>query len=159
MIEIALIEPGSPDIAICARWRVAEFASVIGASFEDEQRTLTAFVAEPARQVALIAHRDGIPAGTCLLVPSEIDPMHALTPWLAGLYVTPEHRCEGVGEALVRAIEAQARARGHQRLYLYTDTAVAYYQRLGWRTVDRVAWMGCDTTLMVCQLHEAARPV
>jgi GNAT superfamily N-acetyltransferase len=151
-IEISVVHPGSPDIAICAQWRVAEFAAVLGSSVEAEQATLEAFTAEQAYQIALITRRDGVPAGTCLLVPSEIDPIHTVTPWLAGLYVAPEHRRHGVGQALVRAIEAQARQRGHARLYLYTDDAISYYERLGWRVTDRVAWKGFDTALMLREL-------
>ena len=96
--------------------------------------------------------RDGVPAGTCLLVPSEIDPLHAVSPWLAGLYVAAGHRRFGVGRALVRAIEAQARERGFPRIYLYTDDAIGFYESLDWRAMDRVMWKGFDTTLMQREL-------
>ena len=151
-IAIHVIHPGSPEVATCARWRVEAFAGVLGPTFEDERRSLEAFVADQTQQVALFATRGGVPAGTCLLVPNEIDPKHAVSPWLAGLYVTPEHRRFGVGRTLVRAIEEHARTRGHVRLHLYTDDAGAYYERLGWRTVDRVDWKGYPTALMVRDL-------
>jgi GNAT superfamily N-acetyltransferase len=102
--------------------------------------------------VALVAKLDGVLAGTCLLVRSELEPCHPVSPWLAGLYVVSEHRGQGVGRVLVRAIEDQARQRGSRRLYLYTDSAIDYYERLGWSTIDRIDWKGSRTTLMAREL-------
>ncbi len=146
-IETDIVQPGSPEVAICARWR-AETFSVLDADVAQEQRTLEAFVADQARQVALIARRGTVPVGTCLLVPSEIEPNHHVTPWLAGLFVVPEHRRYGAGATLVRAIEQHARRRGFAQLYLYTTGAERFYQRLGWELVERTDWKGFDTAFM-----------
>lgn len=151
VIETSIIRPGSFDIDICARWRAAEFA-VLEASFDEERASLNAFASDQTQQVVLMARCEGEPAGTCLLAPREIDPVHEVSPWLAGLFVAPAYRRRGVGAVLVRAIESEARQRGHTRLYLYTDTAEAYYQRLGWRTIDRANWKGFDTVLMARDL-------
>lgn len=150
-IETFVLLPGSADIATCARWRSETF-SVLETSIDAEIAALRAFVSDQEKQIALIARAGGEPIGTCLLVPSEIDPNHAVSPWLAGLFVAPEHRRKGAGAILVRAIEAQARLRGFGRLYLYTDDAVDYYRRLGWDVVDRTNWKGFDTALMVREL-------
>jgi predicted N-acetyltransferase YhbS len=56
-----------------------------------------------AEQVALVAKLDGILAGTCLLVRSELESCHPISPGLAGLYVTVEHRRQGIGRVLVEA--------------------------------------------------------
>jgi len=76
------------------------------------------FASDQSRGVALVAKADGEPIGTCLLVESEIEPNHDVSPWLAGLFVVPEHRRKGAGAALVRAIEDQARQREVSRVYL-----------------------------------------
>ncbi len=151
-IVISAVCPGTPEIAVCAQWRIEGFADVIGANVEAERKSLDGFTADRTNQVALIARRDGVPAGTCLLVPSEIEPLHSVTPWLAGLYVTPVHRSFGVGRALVRAIEVEARERGHPRIYLYTDNAIGFCEPLGWRVTDRVEWLGIQTALMARDL-------
>ncbi|MFL9499101.1 GNAT family N-acetyltransferase [Rhodopseudomonas palustris] len=150
-VPITVLAPGMAELEVCARWR-AETFSVLNASAADELASLQAFVAEPTDQVALMAMHDGQPAGTALLARSEIAPVHDVTPWLAGLYVAPAHRRHGVGAALVRAIEGQARQRGHRRLFLYTTDAADYYQRLGWGTVDRARWNGANTVLMAIDL-------
>jgi GNAT superfamily N-acetyltransferase len=142
-----------PEIVLCARWRVEAFSGVIGTSIDEEIALLERLVADQQHQVAIVAERDRATAGTCLLVPSEIEPVHNVSPWLAGLYVSPEHRRHGVGAALVRAIENEARTRGHDTLYLYTTDAVSFYEHLGWAARDRVGWLGYPTVLMARNLR------
>jgi GNAT superfamily N-acetyltransferase len=110
-IQTFIVEPGTPELAICARWRANAF-SVLEASFEQELRSLELFASDRSHGVALMAKADGKPIGTCLLAESEIEPNHDVSPWLAGLFVVPEHRRKGAGTVLVRAIEDQARQRG-----------------------------------------------
>jgi GNAT superfamily N-acetyltransferase len=150
-IQTFILGPGTPELAICARWRASAF-SMLQASFEQELRSLELFASDESRGVALLAKADGEPVGTCLLAESEIEPKHDVSPWLAGLFVVPEHRRKGVGAALVRAIEDHARQREFSRLYLYTADAVGFYERLRWKVLDRTNWKGFDTTLMVRDL-------
>jgi predicted N-acetyltransferase YhbS len=144
-IETFIVNPGTPEIEVCARWRAGAF-STLEASVEQERRSLETFAADQTRQVALIAKRGTLPVGTCLLVPSEIEPNHQVSPWLAGLFVTPEHRRCGAGAVLVRAIEAHARLRGFERIFLYTISAAGFYLRLGWDFVERTDWKGFGKT-------------
>ena len=125
---------------------------MLKASFEQELRSLELFASDQSHGVALVAKADGEPVGTCLLAESEIEPNHDVSPWLAGLFVVPEYRGKGVGAALVRAIEDQARQRELSRVYLYTTHAVGFYKRLGWKVMDRTNWQGFDTALMVRDL-------
>ena len=120
---------------------------MLKASFEQELRSLELFASDQSHGVALVAKADGEPVGTCILAESEIEPNHDVSPWLAGLFVVPEYRGKGVGAALVRAIEDQARQRELSRVYLYTTHAVGFYKRLGWKVMDRTNWQGFDTAL------------
>ena len=150
-IKTFIVEPRTPELAICARWRASAF-SVLKASFEQELRSLELFASDQSHGVALVAKADSEPVGTCLLAESEIEPNHDVSPWLAGLFVVPEYRRKGAGAALVRAIEDQARQRELSRVYLYTTDAVGFYKRLGWKVMDRTNWQGFDTALMVRDL-------
>jgi predicted N-acetyltransferase YhbS len=154
-IETFVLHPSSPELFTCAKWRAEAFADVLENDLEGEQKSLEAFTSDRTEQVALVAKLNGVLAGTCLLVRSELEPCHPVSPWLAGLYVTLEHRRQGVGSVLVKAIEDQARQRGNRRLYLYTDSAINYYARLGWSTVDQTDWKGFATALMVRELQAA----
>ena len=92
-IQTIVVEPGTPELAICARWRVTAFS--VQASFEEELRSLELFASDQTDGVVLVAKVDGEPIGTCLLVGSEIEPNHDVSPWLAGLLVVPERRSAG----------------------------------------------------------------
>jgi predicted N-acetyltransferase YhbS len=151
-IEIFVLRPSSAEISTCAKWRVEAFGDVLETGAEAEKKSLEAFTSDQSGQAALVAKLDGVLAGTCLLARSELEPCHPVSPWLAGLYVVPEHRRQGIGKALVKSIEHQARQRGNRRLYLYTDSATHYYERLGWSGVDQVDWKGFSTTLMAREL-------
>jgi GNAT superfamily N-acetyltransferase len=151
IIQTFIVEPGTPELAICARWRANAF-SVLQTSFEQELRSMELFASDQGRGAVLVAKADGEPIGTCLLVESEVEPNHDVSPWLAGLFVVPERRRKGAGAVLVRAVEDQARQRGFSRLYLYTSDAVGFYERLGWEVLDRTNWKGFDTALMVRDL-------
>jgi GNAT superfamily N-acetyltransferase len=150
-IQTFIVKPGTPELAICARWRADTF-SVLEASFEQELKSLERFASDQAHGVALVARLGDEPIGTCLLVESEIEPNHDVSPWLAGLFVVPEHRRRGAGAVLVHAIEDQARQRGVSRLYLYTTAAAGFYTRLGWALLDRTNWKGFDTAWMARDL-------
>lgn len=150
-IQTFIVEPRTPELAICARWRASAF-SALEAPFEEELRSLELFASDQSHGVALVAKADGEPIGTCLLAESEIEPNHDVSPWLAGLFVVPEHRRKGAGAVLVRAIEDQARQRGFSRLHLYTRDAVGFYARLGWVVLDRTDWKGLETALMARDL-------
>ncbi len=55
--------------------------------------------------------------------------------WLEDLFVPPEHRGRGIGEALLRAVAARAVARGHARLEWsvldWNEPALGFYRHLG----------------------------
>lgn len=151
-IQTFVLQPSAPEIPACAKWRVEAFGDVLETSVEAEVKSLAAFTSDQRAQTAVVAKLDGVLAGTCLLVPSELAPCHPVSPWLAGLYVAPEYRRHGAGQALVTAIEDQARERGYRRLYLYTRGAAGYYERLGWRAVERFDWKGSPATFMAQEL-------
>jgi GNAT superfamily N-acetyltransferase len=96
-IEIFVLGRSSPEISACAKWRVEAFGDVLETDVEAEKKSLEAFTSDQSGQVAVVAKLDGILAGICLLVRSELEPCHPVSPWLAGLYVAPEHRRHAIG--------------------------------------------------------------
>jgi hypothetical protein len=53
-IQTFIVEPGTPELAICARWRANAF-SVLQASFEEELKSLELFASDQRHGVALLA--------------------------------------------------------------------------------------------------------
>ena len=58
---------------------------------------------------------------------------------LRSLVVHPDVRGKGFGQSLVLDVEAYARAEAVRALYLLTDTASAFFERLGYSIIDRDA--------------------
>jgi GNAT superfamily N-acetyltransferase len=75
------------------------------------------------------------------------------TPWLAGVYVKPEHRSRGIAPLLIREIENLALLAGHETLRLCTHEHEAYYQRLGYATVETRDFRGEKTFIMAKSLN------
>lgn len=58
------------------------------------------------------------------------------TPWLAGVYVKPEHRSRGIAALLIREVESAASVAGYETLHLCTHEHEAYYKRAGYETIE-----------------------
>ena len=94
---------------------------------------------------------DTLLGSACLLA----DDMHQhrdLTPWLASVFVAPEHRGGGVGRALVGRVVEEARALGVETLYLYTPDRERFYARMGWSALERTEYMGVKVVIMSIRL-------
>jgi predicted N-acetyltransferase YhbS len=138
------------SMATLARWHFEYWGPLTGADTLDGYRALLAQAAR-SRTVpsVLIAVGGDQLLGSANLVNCDLPPRAALTPWLAQLFVAPPHRRHGIGAALVAAVLDRARACGHARAYLFTSgTLPEYYARLGWRTVERLAYLGKERTVM-----------
>jgi amino-acid N-acetyltransferase len=58
---------------------------------------------------------------------------------LRSLAVQPSLRSQGVGAALVDAVQQSAATAGIERLWLLTTTATAFFLRSGYEVADRIA--------------------
>lgn len=92
------------------------------------------------------------PVGVVGLIDCNLPTRCDLHPWLAGLFVWPEHRRNGIGTRLVRSLEAHAADLGFRRLYLYTESAESFYLRLGWETIERDRWEGEAIAIMTTEV-------
>lgn len=63
--------------------------------------------------------------------------MYAADALLRSLVVVPYARTKGVGSAIVRHAEEYAGSRHVQAIYLLTSTAESFFERLGYRRLDR----------------------
>jgi len=142
--EISRLELGSPSLAICANWRHEAF----GIPLPDSFRQLEELAARQDYEITLIAELGEYPAGICMFVRQELEFAHELSPWLASLYVVPAFRKNGIGRALVKAIEDYARNIGENRLHLYTIDADRFYLKCGWVQSERFEQGGETTVLM-----------
>lgn len=95
-----------------------------------------------------VAMRQGQALGTASLSPDDMSIRRELTPWLASVFVPPEHRGQGLASALVRRVEREARDHGVEWLYLYTPDQQSLYRRLGWDDMEELDYLGERVTIM-----------
>ncbi|HEV2502087.1 MAG TPA: GNAT family N-acetyltransferase [Mesorhizobium sp.] len=139
---------GQSDLVPLAALRHATFFVDGEHTREADVVALAGLVDGDGFEAGFVAEIDGELAGSCLFVREEIEPLHDLSPWLAGLVVAEPYRGRGLGRTLVEAVETHARSVNCNVLYLYTDAAEALYARLGWTTVERMIIDGAPLVLM-----------
>jgi len=100
----------------------------------------------PITWVAVIGDE---PVGSVSLIDNDMATHRELWPWLAGLFVVPGRRVQGIGAALTAHCEHAAAGFGVRSLYLYTSTAEAFYERRGWRVIGRESYEREGVAVMV----------
>jgi predicted N-acetyltransferase YhbS len=132
-----------------AAWGFAEWGHLNpGQTLQSRTAWIRETMAADRVPVALVASDDGgAIVGTASLIFDDLegDPRN---PWLASVFVPPEHRRKGIASALVGAVEDTARRLGHKRLYLFTTSASALYAGLGWRALERRDYRGEQIQVM-----------
>lgn len=98
--------------------------------------------------LVLVAIDDDKVIGTIGLKQHDMDTRKDLSPWLAGLYVATEHRCNGVGSLLIEALIEKARALDISKLYLYTPEAEDFYRKLDWQALEQTEYLGRKVTIL-----------
>ena len=111
--------------------RPEDFAAIVALL---EQCHLNGEDVSPERLAGFsVAERGPQLLGVCGFERSQGDGM------LRSLAVAADQRKQRLGERLLAAVEASARAAGIERLYLLTTTADTYLRRLGYADVERAA--------------------
>jgi N-acetylglutamate synthase-like GNAT family acetyltransferase len=91
-----------------------------------------------ANSLCFGAYDDGEPIGFARLVTDR-----ATFAWLCDVYVVPERRGQGVGTALMDAIDAELVGRHIKRALLVTTSSPELYARYGYAPIDGgQTWMG-----------------
>jgi GNAT superfamily N-acetyltransferase len=99
--------------------------------------------------IAWVAHSDNEVYGTAALRLHDLPGREDLTPWLGGVFVLPEHRRRGIGAALCKLVEDEARSmQGISTLYLFTLDQLNWYTKLGWAMHDKSSWCGRPVDIM-----------
>ena len=139
-----------PDLVpLVSEWLWEAFWRGDGHTLAEVEAVIAAGVAARVRPPqTFVMLLNEAPVGTASLAAHDLDSRPDLTPWLAGVYVVPEARGQGLVQDLVGAVEDAARAAGIAGLWLYTRKAERVYLRGGWRTVEHFMHHGAQATLM-----------
>jgi predicted N-acetyltransferase YhbS len=95
-------------------------------------------LAEGPIPTALVAHEGGQFIGTVSIIACDEDTRPHYKPWVAALWVEPEHRRRRIGAALVERAVEFAFGTGAKRVYLLAGPhRHSYYQGLGWSVIEQ----------------------
>lgn len=86
-----------------------------------------------------VAHHGDNFLGTVAVIACDEDTRPQFTPWIAALWVEPEHRRQGIGAALVHKAAAFAFNTGASRVHLLSGPhRCSYYESLGWSVLEQM---------------------
>lgn len=137
------------SIPVLARWQHAEW-ELLNPGDTEEKRAgrLRRQTESPELPQTWVARADDRVIGSASLVPNDMETHPEWEPWLASVFVAPEHRGQGVGRALVRHVEEAARARGYRKLFLLTTDRTTFYEEMKWERVAEEEYRGEKVTVM-----------
>jgi N-acetylglutamate synthase-like GNAT family acetyltransferase len=86
---------------------------------------------------ALVAHQGDAFLGTASVIASDLEDLPHYTPWVAAVWVDPEHRKRQIGRALVARAVSDVFGLGIDRAYLCAPKPrVNFYLRQGWEQIE-----------------------
>ncbi len=140
---------------VVARWHWEEWGHADrGGSLERWRDALRAQAGGDGIPTTFVAFDRDRPVGSVTLTEHDM-PGHLgygdFRPWIAGTYVEPSARGSGVGTALLRHAVERAAEWDVDRLYLYTESARGFYERLGWTTLDETEYEGGRVAVMTIE--------
>jgi N-acetylglutamate synthase-like GNAT family acetyltransferase len=153
-IEISDLRAAPHWIPTIARWQFELWGCLTGSdTLSGYVQLLASATKSDALPRVMLAEEDGNLLGSVNLVVCDCSVRPDLTPWLAQLFIAPEHRKLGAGATLVRAAQDSARDLGFQTLYLFTSgTLPNYYRSLGWWEMETFPYHGRERALMAYDL-------
>ena len=109
-----------------------------GMTLAEYRSHLDSMLAGQGIPLGFVAHDGERYVGSALLIDSDLEARPQLTPWIAALWVEPQHRRQGVAASLIDAARAEAARLGHRTCYLCAvPDNVPYYLRRGARLLEQ----------------------
>jgi N-acetylglutamate synthase-like GNAT family acetyltransferase len=140
-MKIAYLADHPEFLRTLAEWQHGEWGHLRPGDTVEARMVRLGGSEEPDRiPLTVVAHENGEVRGSASLIAHDMDTRMELTPWLAGVFVAPEHRCRGIGAALVRRIMAEAGRLNVPVLYLYTVHSENFYAGLDWSLLEHTTY-------------------
>lgn len=129
---------------------------ILKETLKDRMAKFQAHLKRDVLPIAWVAHSGSQVLGTSALRVHDLPGREDLTPWLGGVYVAPQFRGRGIGAALCKVVEQNAKSivKG-EILYLFTLDKQAWYQNLGWRISEPCSWCGQEGSIMFKKIYVA----
>ena len=148
-LRIDYLEAHADAIPELAQWHHVEWLAVTpDLTVADRMAGFRARARRGSIPTGFVALIDRQVVGMACLVSCDIESHCHLTPWLATVLVSPEHRGCGIGSALSRRATEEAERLGFSTLYLFTFDKQDFYARLGWQPFERAQYAGREGLIM-----------
>lgn len=98
--------------------------------------------------VAAVSPSDELLGIATLVLDDELPGANEPGPWLAAVYVTPQARRIGVGQAITMWVAARTQMLGFPALHLYTEDRRQWYEDFGWQYRHMSAINNLPVTVM-----------
>ena len=85
----------------------------------------------------LVAYSGNELIGTSDLLLYELNNRPDLDVWVGGVFVKEKYRKNGIAKSLISAAVSKAKELNYNRIYLKTENAQGYYERLGWIHLEK----------------------
>ena len=86
--------------------------------------------------------------GSSAILENDMCSKPELSPWLAAVYVREDFRRQGIAKKLITRCIQEAVQSNVCVLYLYTEFAAKYYEKLGWSLMERCEYKGVIVDVM-----------
>jgi GNAT superfamily N-acetyltransferase len=152
-MKITCLANHPEHVSTVAKWVMDEWGhespGMTQESLEEKFRT---HLKRKAIPLTLLAMDEERPLGTASLVFYDMKDRQDLSPWLAAVYVLPEHRGKGIGLKLVKSIELLSANLEVEKLYLFTPDREAFYAHMNWTVLERTRHREKDVVIMAKEI-------
>lgn len=152
-LNITYLPPDAAVAELVADWQWREWP--YGSSLEQRRERLLAQREQQQLPCTLVAWQQTVPVGAASLILDDLPTRPDWNPWLASVVVEPHLRGTGIGTRLCQQAVRTAAQIGIPRLYLFTPDAMAFYERLGWRSLESLDYRGQHVTVMDIALEHS----
>jgi N-acetylglutamate synthase-like GNAT family acetyltransferase len=138
-MHIAYLKDYQEWIPRIAKWFHDEWRGIQPKTLQDIQARISERVNTKTLPMALVAVEDNKVIGTVSLIKNESKKLPKYTPIVTSLFVRKKYRNKEVGAMLLKAITNKAKRLGVGRVYVYliNKNHVAFYKKLGWRSIKK----------------------
>ena len=133
-------------------WKTINPAETVKGRIEKYQKHLN----RDSLPLAWVAFSEQWVFGIAALRRFDLPDRMDLSPWLGGVFVVPDFRRRGIGEALCKEVELYAKSlENTQKLFLFTLDLQRWYEKMGWKFYDDCIWQGNKGVIMQKDLSAA----
>lgn len=154
-MDILDLKEEPEHIPLLAAWHHHEWASLNpGQSLQHRIDKMQCYLGDALIPGTFIAKENDQLIGSAAIVEHDMDNKPELSPWLASVFVDPRYRRKGVGTSLILHVMNKAKEAGIKTLYLFTPNEEAFYEKLGWSTINNELYLDQTVTIMKIKLKE-----